>query len=58
MESRRCSCLGVSREMEEPVFSGTAEVDCESGDGDLGPLRKLGPFGEPEPPFALGRLGT
>lgn len=44
--------------MEEPVFSGTAEVDCESGDGDLGPLRKLGPFGEPEPPFALGRLGT
>lgn len=57
-ERRRWSCLGVSREMEDPFLSCTAEVDCESGEGDLGPERwePLGPAGVF--PLVRGREGT
>jgi hypothetical protein len=42
--------------MEEPFFNWTAEVDCESGEGDFGLPRRLGPFGEP--PLVLCLVGT
>ena len=61
-ESRRESCLGVSKEIEEPAFSGPwawmelAEVDWERGEGDLTPCRcgLPGPGCDPEgEPFRL-----
>jgi hypothetical protein len=52
-ESLLCNCFGVSSDIEEPFFSGTADVDWERGEGAFGAERN--PFAEF--PLVFGRCG-